>query len=33
MRMSTWKRSCDVFKLPQSLADELVDFGILKQLK
>jgi NitT/TauT family transport system substrate-binding protein len=29
MRMSTWKKSCDVFKLPQSLADELVDFSIL----
>ena len=33
MKMSTWKRSCDVFKLPESLADELVDFGILEQLK
>jgi ABC-type nitrate/sulfonate/bicarbonate transport system substrate-binding protein len=29
MRMSTWKKSCDVFKLPQGLADELVDFSIL----
>jgi ABC-type nitrate/sulfonate/bicarbonate transport system substrate-binding protein len=33
MRMSTWKKSCDVFKLPQSLADELVDFSILDKLK
>jgi NitT/TauT family transport system substrate-binding protein len=33
MRMSTWKKSCDVFKLPQGLADELVDFGILDKLK
>jgi len=30
MRMSTWKRSCEVFKLPQNLADELVDFSVLK---
>jgi hypothetical protein len=29
MRMSTWKKSCDVFKLPESLADELVVFSIL----
>ena len=29
MRMSTWKKSCDVFKLPRSLADELVDLSIL----
>ena len=33
MRMSTWKKSCDVFKLPQSLADELVDFSILNGRK
>jgi NitT/TauT family transport system substrate-binding protein len=33
MRMSTWKKSCDVFKLPQSLADELVDFSILNRGK
>jgi NitT/TauT family transport system substrate-binding protein len=33
MRMSTWKRSCDVFKLPQSLADALVDFSILDRVK
>jgi NitT/TauT family transport system substrate-binding protein len=29
MRMSTWKKSCEVFKLPQGLADGLVDFSIL----
>jgi ABC-type nitrate/sulfonate/bicarbonate transport system substrate-binding protein len=29
MRMSTWKKSCDVFSLPQGLAEELVDFSIL----
>jgi NitT/TauT family transport system substrate-binding protein len=33
MRMSTWKKSCEVFKLPQSLADELVDFSILDRLR
>jgi ABC-type nitrate/sulfonate/bicarbonate transport system substrate-binding protein len=33
MRMSTWKKSCDVFKLPQDLADGLVDFSILSKLK
>jgi ABC-type nitrate/sulfonate/bicarbonate transport system substrate-binding protein len=29
MRMSTWKKSCEVFRLPPSLADDLVDFSIL----
>jgi NitT/TauT family transport system substrate-binding protein len=33
MRLSTWKRSCDVFGLPEALADELVDFSILGRLK
>jgi ABC-type nitrate/sulfonate/bicarbonate transport system substrate-binding protein len=30
MRMATWRKSCSVFNLPASLADELVDFSILK---
>lgn len=33
MRMSTWKKSCEVFNLPPSLADELVDLSIVNQLK
>jgi ABC-type nitrate/sulfonate/bicarbonate transport system substrate-binding protein len=33
MRMATWKRSCEAFTLPSSLADELVDFSILRRLK
>ena len=30
MRMATWTKSCEVFKLPPSLAAELVDFSILR---
>jgi ABC-type nitrate/sulfonate/bicarbonate transport system substrate-binding protein len=33
MRMETWEKSCEVFRLPKSLAGELVDFTILDQLK
>jgi NitT/TauT family transport system substrate-binding protein len=33
MRMSTWEKSCQVFKLPPSLAGELVDLSIVDQLK
>jgi NitT/TauT family transport system substrate-binding protein len=33
MRLSTWERSCDVFRLPRSLVGELVDLSILKQLR
>ncbi len=33
MRMSTWEKSCDVFNLPRSLAEGLVDFSVLEQLK
>jgi hypothetical protein len=31
MRMATWKKSCQVFRLPPTLADELVDFSILNR--
>jgi ABC-type nitrate/sulfonate/bicarbonate transport system substrate-binding protein len=33
MRMATWKKSCEVFKLPPSLADELVDLSILARMR
>jgi NitT/TauT family transport system substrate-binding protein len=33
MRLSTWAKSCEVFKFPPSLAEELVDQSIMAQLK
>jgi NitT/TauT family transport system substrate-binding protein len=33
MRLSTWEKSCEVFRLPKSLVGELVDFSILDQLR
>jgi NitT/TauT family transport system substrate-binding protein len=33
MRLSTWETSCQVFKLPPSLAGELVDLSILDQVR
>ncbi len=30
MRLATWKKSCEGFRLPPSLADELVDFSVIK---
>jgi ABC-type nitrate/sulfonate/bicarbonate transport system substrate-binding protein len=33
MQLSTWQASCEAFNLPRSLADELVDFSILKEAR
>jgi ABC-type nitrate/sulfonate/bicarbonate transport system substrate-binding protein len=33
MRISTWEKSCEIFKLPKSLVGELVDLSILSQLQ
>jgi NitT/TauT family transport system substrate-binding protein len=33
MQLATWQASCEVFNLPKSLADELVDFSILKEAR
>jgi ABC-type nitrate/sulfonate/bicarbonate transport system substrate-binding protein len=33
MRMATWRKSCEVFRLPPSLADDLVDLSILARVK